>query len=296
MVIFKEKLAWFKRIIVFKTLVFFNKLPNVKGIEDTIKTILKNNASLIRFGDGELYIMKGGHLGFQQKNQELANRLWQIFKENSTPKRLICIQGIINGFSKLFKPEVINHWKKHLYVYGPIYSKYRKDLNNYDTCSTRLYSQYLDKKFAIPYFNLWKDVWKNREILIIEGKQTRFGINNNLLDTATCIKRILCPAENAFDKYDLIKESAIKYGQNKLILIALGPTATILSYDLSDFGYQAIDIGHLDIEYEWFLAQADYKTKVKNKYVNENTGLTDTEIYFNDPSYSKQIICDINIL
>ena len=29
------------------------------------------------------------------------------------------------------------------------------------------------------------------------------------------------------------------------MLLALGPTATVLAYDLSKLGYQAIDIGHL---------------------------------------------------
>jgi hypothetical protein len=37
---------------------------------------------------------------------------------------------------------------------------------------------------------------------------------------------------------------------DKLILIALGPTATVLAYDLAKKGYQAIDIGHLPSCYE----------------------------------------------
>ena len=37
------------------------------------------------------------------------------------------------------------------------------------------------------------------------------------------------------------------------MLIALGPTATILAYDLAEKGVQALDVGHIDIEYEWFL-------------------------------------------
>ena len=53
--------------------------------------------------------------------------------------------------------------------------------------------------------------------------------------------------------------------KNKLILIALGPTATVLSYDLNKLGYQAIDIGHADIEYEWYLRKAKKKIPIKNK-------------------------------
>ena len=50
--------------------------------------------------------------------------------------------------------------------------------------------------------------------------------------------------------------------KNKLILIALGPTATILAYDLYKLGYRAIDIGHIDIEYEWFLRKANTKIPI----------------------------------
>ena len=60
-----------------------------------------------------------------------------------------------------------------------------------------------------------------------------------------------------------------KQDKSKLILIALGPTATILAYDLSNEGYQAIDIGHIDIEYEWYLKKVSEKCPVKNKYIGE---------------------------
>ena len=49
----------------------------------------------------------------------------------------------------------------------------------------------------------------------------------------------------------------------------MGPTATVLSYDLSLVGIQAIDIGHIDIEYMWFLNGAKTKTPVQGKFVNE---------------------------
>ena len=38
--------------------------------------------------------------------------------------------------------------------------------------------------------------------------------------------------------------------ENPLILISLGPTATVLAYDLSKTGVQAIDIGHITNMYD----------------------------------------------
>ena len=57
--------------------------------------------------------------------------------------------------------------------------------------------------------------------------------------------------------------------KNVLFLIALGPTATVLAYDLFKNGYQAIDAGHVDIEYEWYRMKAKRKVKIPSKYVNE---------------------------
>ena len=37
-----------------------------------------------------------------------------------------------------------------------------------------------------------------------------------------------------------------------LVLISLGPTATVLVADVAKMGIQAIDIGQLDNEYDWY--------------------------------------------
>lgn len=55
-----------------------------------------------------------------------------------------------------------------------------------------------------------------------------------------------------------------------IVLLAIGPTATVLSYDLADNGFQVIDIGHLDVEYQWYLMQAKKKMPLENRTtVNE---------------------------
>lgn len=35
------------------------------------------------------------------------------------------------------------------------------------------------------------------------------------------------------------------------MIVVLGPTATVLAYDLAKAGYQALDIGHLGKAYDW---------------------------------------------
>ncbi len=58
-------------------------------------------------------------------------------------------------------------------------------------------------------------------------------------------------------------------------------------------GYWAIDIGHIDIEYEWFLRKTSDKIKIEGKYVNEVLGGKSNIADCNDEEYKSQIICKI---
>jgi len=132
-----------------------------------------------------------------------------------------------------------------------------------------------------------------KNIVIIEGVQSRLGVGNDLFKNANSIQRILCPSENAFDVYDKILNEALKIPKNKQILIALGSTATVLTYDLYKKGYQAIDIGHVDIEYEWFLRNVKNRIKIENKYTNEVKNGRENIRPVKDTDYYKQIIINI---
>ena len=104
------------------------------------------------------------------------------------------------------------------------------------------------------------------------------------------IQRVICPAENAFEIYDRILNQLLKLPKDKLILLALGPTATVLAYDMYKAGYHVIDIGHVDIEYEWFLRKATKKIKIENKYVTEvKEGRVDIQD-IKDSKYQNEII------
>ena len=161
---------------------------------------------------------------------------------------------------------------------------------------------YADKSGVEEYVNELKNIWKDRDIVIIEGEKSRLGTGNDLFDGAKSVSRILGPAENAYDKYNEILAEAKKISKDKLILLALGPTATILAYDLYKLGYQAVDIGHVDIEYEWYLRKATTKIKIDGKYMGEsgvmNKGVESKEKRLDvkdtsDSRYENQIIAKI---
>ena len=134
-----------------------------------------------------------------------------------------------------------------------------------------------------------KKIWDKRDILIIEGEQTRFGIGNDLLNNTKSIKRIICPVCDAFNSYNQILKSALKFDKSVLILIALGPTASVLAYDLYKFNYQVIDVGHIDIQYEFFLRKVEHSIKIPYKYTSEARGGSVNITNITDINYYNQI-------
>jgi glycosyltransferase family protein len=142
----------------------------------------------------------------------------------------------------------------------------------YSSAISRFYSHIKDRSKIYKYIPKLKKIWEGRDVLMIEGEKTRFGIGNDLLNNAKSVKRILCPTKNSYSLYDKILNAIFKFDKNYLILISLGPTATILAHDLNKYGYQAIDIGHADIQYELYLRNASTHIIIPYKLVNEYNG------------------------
>ncbi|MFJ7728149.1 SP_1767 family glycosyltransferase [Neobacillus sp. NPDC097160] len=280
-------------VILFNRIIFFIlPPPSVKSTDESLNILINNNCSISRFGDGEFYLMNGDSLRFQPFSRELSFRLKEIIKSNHKNHEVF-IPNIFEGF-EWCTDKSKKYWSRYLdFNRYKIYKRLEKNKEYYDSLVTRLYIDHKDKSMTEKRFGLFKMLWNKQEIIIVEGEQSRLGIGNNLFDNAKSIKRILCPAINAFAKYDQILAEVKKQSKSKLILIALGPTATVLAYDLAVSGYRAIDIGHIDIEYEWFLNKATDKAPVKNKYVGEVPNGTNVQA-INDSKYESEIISRIS--
>jgi len=264
-------------------------LPKVKSIDDTIDKIINEKCSICRFGDGEIMIItdKVG-LPFQKFDSELREKMMAILKSNDD-KILVGMPVGFYSLNNLTKKGELT-WRSVIVWTYPRFRKYL-DLNKvyYNTSMTRPYIDFEKKADSKRYFEKLMKIWVGREILLIEGEKSRLGVKNNLFASANSVERILAPANNAFSKYEQLLNEAQKHNKSKLILIALGPTATVLAYELARSGYQAIDIGHIDIEYEWFLQGATYKVKIPGKYSAETKGGREVEDIV-DSIYQSQII------
>ncbi len=260
-------------------------IPQIMSEKETIDEIVNNKKSISRFGDGEFGIMFGvARWRFQKNDSKLAERLRQVVTSNESN----ILIGINNFYGDLSHRTDSDADGIRSYITPEIRAQHMELLK-------------LDRKYAhacISRAVSWemvkeqKRIWDGKDCVFIEGDKTRMGVGNDLFDNTKSIQRILCPAESAFDVYDDILAVAEKLPKDKTILIALGPTASVLAYDLAQRGYHAIDIGHVDISYEWLLRNNGRKIAVKNKYNNEwPEGYVVEDIH--DLIYESQIIANL---
>ncbi len=268
---------------------------NIMSYKQTFKYIYNNKCSIARFGDGEFRILlKTGNPGFQSISDDLSAKLDQVL-QSTNPKLLICVPSVLNSV-KGCKKEAADFWidwgrsnDHHKRVVRLLRFRTSKNYKFGDTQLTRPYMDWKDSTRAKKTFAAFKELWNDRNILIVEGEQTRLGVENDLFSNAKSIKRIIAPAEDAFSRYNDILNAVKRNHRDELVLLALGPTATVLAADLANDSCQAIDIGHIDIEYEWYLSGATKKTAVKGKYVNELPDGRETGVCMNE-QYLRQIL------
>lgn len=290
---YKRKLA----IMIFPLVKVFVSKPKVLSIMDTLAEI-KKGKSMARFGDGELQAITKNidKNSFQDNSDELSFEMKRAI--NLCNPQLINAIGtpfswnfkILNNKSKEYwKPLLIKNWKK----WGKVLNKNEY----YDAFISRPYfdlSIQSRKKISKSIFDGFKFILKDKKILIIEGKYSRFGVNDDLLDGCKEIYRLIGPEKNAFKKKQEIEactREIVKQKNIDIILISLGQTATIMVGDLLDLNIQVLDIGHLDIEYNWYLEKAEEKKNIPGKWVNE---ATPTFVEFTNKGilkkYKKQIV------
>lgn len=262
--------------------------------KQTLDKIYNEKKSISRFGDGEFNLILNENISFQNADEKIKEYLKNILSDYKNNKN--CLIAIPYTFHSIFKVNI-----KSMFFWIKYYAINRKNilpyLNKnyfyYDSQITRIYINRKKKSESIEYFNLWKKIWNFKNLLIVEGTLSRFGVGNDLLSNCKSIKRILCPPKNAFDCYDKIKTAILNQKEIDLIILVLGPTATVLAYDISQLGIQVLDCGNMDMEYEWMKINAKNRTLIKEKFTVEVDGGMNV-LDCSDKEYLAQIILRID--
>ena len=265
---------------------------SVLSIDQSLDYLLEKGASVVRFGDGEMDLVAGRSIVYQDFDPELSARLREIMSMESDEHLMICLPDVFTGLER-YSIDAQNFWSlNHLPHFLEKYKNICRAPWYGSTFISRPYIDLEDKTPSAGYFAKLKQLWQDKDLLIVEGLTSRSGVGNDLFDGARSIKRIICPSRNAYSKLEAIKQAVREHADNRLILTMLGPTAKVLVYDLVQEGYRALDIGHIDSEYEWFQMGATHKVKLSHKHTAEHNFDQDIE-FRDDQAYDSQIVANL---
>ncbi|WP_245167488.1 SP_1767 family glycosyltransferase [Streptococcus cuniculi] len=265
----------------------------VRPILDSLHYIQEHGASVVRFGDGEIDLINGRGIPYQDHDEQLARALKLILQVPSSEELVVCLPDVFQHLERYNRNAQV-FWASHFERYRDFYEKECQSEWYGSTFLSRPYIDLQDKSLSDVYFSAIKGLWQGRDILIVEGETSRSGVGNDLFAGAQSVSRIVCPSHNAFANYDEIMERLLEHVEGKLVILMLGPTAKVLAYDLMKRGYQAIDLGHIDSEYEWYQMKASHKVKLAHKHTAEHN--YDEQIVLQDDAdYNRQVVATVGI-
>jgi glycosyltransferase family protein len=228
---------------------FAGKL-HILNVEDSLSYIENNKTSFYRYGDGEIALMMGEGIAFQQADEQLAKRLIDMLKPEQGMDEIKAAipyyyfnyeHGLIDfveGFAYAMKKQ-----RRFLLEYCD------KDYVYLDTSISQIYQSYEDYDFD-SYFRRVRNLFIGRKVTLVCGRGIFKNIKYNLLGECDSVQYIEAPNKNAYSNYDEILKNALTIPKDNLVCIVLGPTAKPLAYDLYKAGYQAWDIGHFIKDYD----------------------------------------------
>ena len=207
--------------------------------QETLDRIIKDRCSIARFGDGELKLLYGQGQMYQKPSRALSDALRDIIKRH--PKRLLV--GVPRWDLKSLKKD--KFWGRY---FNQDYTKPFEGRTWHSAFITRpALILGIDNK---EYWEKMRQIWDGRHVVLVQGKGRTFEHPPNLLSNALRVDKINTVRKDAFTwRYTIRKQIRTMLIENSLAVMSLGPTATVLAYDLACDGYQALDHGHAGMFY-----------------------------------------------
>jgi len=208
---------------------------------NTLRRLATTDDSLARFGDGEFRLMLRSDydVRFQRNSPELQRELLEVFRSTETP-------GFQIGFPQVFRDP---HWTG---VWSELWPQLRPALPPTGT----YVNSHVTRPLAFDLLRdeaveLWRDVWRDRRVVVVTGAGSRFDADPALFSSADSLTIIESLATHAYSDLDRVTELLLsQQDAADLALISLGPAGTVLAHRLHLAGVRALDIGHLVNSYQ----------------------------------------------
>lgn len=197
--------------------------------EEMLK-LLESGKSIIRFGDGEIYIMNYGFVHYQKFEKEIRDSFFEMIQHyNTQSPYVLCLNQLpITQTNSELRRRNLLHSLLPIKAYYTLY--FPKNIDYFD----QMFFYYNDSfpKYVEPFL-------LDKQVIIATRAATITSIKNNPSFPLRKISYIETPEIDAFSSYsEICKEVDIILNNSPkdkpiVILAAFGPASKVLAYEYS---------------------------------------------------------------
>lgn len=233
---------------------------NILDVWASIEYISKTGKSFVRFGDGEINLMKGLDQPFQKYDVELADQLFNILKDINDD----IVVGINrNYFVSLYDWDHGEYIRRHAYEFRRFLGEHCSYERTYIDGAFTFWNFGEHSEKSECFWDKWKEMFRNKSIAIICGEGILDSLEYDVFELCESRKYIYGPKKHAWSKkMELIEQIKDQVDKNTILVFILGMAGKAMIPETVELGYTAWDIGHLAKSYNV------YKNNIK--YTPEN--------------------------
>lgn len=234
------------RFLIVYLFLFFKKdgkvVVNPISFEELSHEI-KKGKSMIRFGDGEIYIINYGSIHYQEYDAVLREIYIKIIKDYTINNNKYLL-GVNNWALESSNIDLKSRGTFHCWLpfKAQFILNFHKKEKYFD--AALFYRENIFMDYVFPYI-------KNKKIILISNKNNCEHVKS--INYFNDIKYVITPSINSFKdykdiKYNIdksIKEFLSQYFKKRdiILLVACGPASKVLCYEFSMLNIQSLDIG-----------------------------------------------------
>ena len=235
---------------------------DIKSRRETVKLLMDNPKSYVRFGEGEIFLMQGIDQPFQRYNERLAKQLINILEDYHENLYVGVCSDYFHSYNSLHDES-----RKYYRLNGTDLRRFlvkhcNKDNIYIDACFTMAYFHEGDDFDFEGHYESMLGLFENKKILLVSGEGVFEKLEFDVFQRADDKRIIHAPSKNAYDVYDELKNKIIsEVKQDELVCMILGMAGKALTRELSDMGYMVWDSGHMAKDYDAYKRGVERTTK-----------------------------------
>jgi len=233
---------------------------HIWSLTDTFK-FLERGGTISRLGDGELNLLSGSKGGWEKPKEKLRKALQFVANFGGNPEKnsMICV-----GLVQILDDKSLQHfrpgkrrdfWRSFRKKGRNVVQKYFPPGHYCDSMVSR--PDNVDPQmFPFVFFDaMWQNVFKDLRVLLYHGNAKDPTVFKRHLTLASFVLKgsFKILPEHMFDNYVPFRNHIIQEVTTHdidVVVLSVGPTATILAAELTCRGIRAIDVGQFGGKFE----------------------------------------------